>query len=566
MPTINTAIAFDGHQTVALASTGAATYAELPNGFVNIGDQIAFPPEVTFDEDGVVTPVLGDFTLYHVGSDGTITNLLLSDGSLYSATPVVEPVVVSDVTVNTTLSPPSPLISVILAAIGDTGTYANLTIAPAVGDQVIYNPNQMSVTDQGVWALLSGESSTVYIVRSSGETINLVYTDALYEESQGGVVDPDPDPVDPPPTGESEFTISTTLLPPSPLTSITLTGLDDGYMYQSLTSVTVQIGDQFWTNQNEVVVTEDSVWSAPAAGVYDVYHVANTGVITQLAFDVNGLVEYEDAEPDPVPQAPAGTFAFQQATTTTTIISQPYTYSAQDFTSFEHRIDGGPIVTSTSPILIESLTPDQTVTIEVRAINQGVAGAWFSTQAATDAEVIVDPDPTAPVITLDSGDVVLFIGQPYTEPGFSAVDGLDNDITNQVVVTNTHDPSTIGSYTVTYTVTIGGQTTTATRNIFVIEASVDPGQIMPRLQAIGYSDAAKAAMMQDAIATINAAIEADARYKTTTINFRLLGIDSRNQDTVDEIKQRLITKGYTITDQRQLRHGTLMYEIVAFSW
>lgn len=62
-------------------------------------------------------------------------------------------------------------------------------------------------------------------------------------------------------------------------------------------------------------------------------------------------------------------------------------------------------------------------------------------------------DPVPPVITL-IGDRNLEhpLGQPYVDPGATAFDEKDGDLTDQIVVANTVDPDKIGEYTVTYNV------------------------------------------------------------------------------------------------------------------
>ena len=63
-------------------------------------------------------------------------------------------------------------------------------------------------------------------------------------------------------------------------------------------------------------------------------------------------------------------------------------------------------------------------------------------------------DTTAPVITL-LGDIVidLTVGETFTEPGFTATDDVDGDITDNVAVGgDIVDTSTVGTYTITYNV------------------------------------------------------------------------------------------------------------------
>jgi hypothetical protein len=78
-------------------------------------------------------------------------------------------------------------------------------------------------------------------------------------------------------------------------------------------------------------------------------------------------------------------------------------------------------------------------------------------------------DTTAPVITLlGSNPLYLDLGDTWTDPGFTANDDKDGDITTSVVVTNTPNMAQVNHYTVTYTVEDkAGNATTETRDVYV---------------------------------------------------------------------------------------------------
>lgn len=62
-------------------------------------------------------------------------------------------------------------------------------------------------------------------------------------------------------------------------------------------------------------------------------------------------------------------------------------------------------------------------------------------------------DKVAPVITLNEGEEISWIiGTEYKEPGYSAKDNFDKDITSKVKTTGKVDYKTAGSYTITYKV------------------------------------------------------------------------------------------------------------------
>ncbi|REJ13982.1 MAG: hypothetical protein C6W57_15185 [Caldibacillus debilis] len=84
---------------------------------------------------------------------------------------------------------------------------------------------------------------------------------------------------------------------------------------------------------------------------------------------------------------------------------------------------------------------------------------------------VQEPDTTPPVITL-KGDNPLYlnVGDEFVDPGATATDDVDGDLTEQIVVTGSVDTSKPGEYILTYTVSdSAGNTATATRTVIVQE-------------------------------------------------------------------------------------------------
>lgn len=79
----------------------------------------------------------------------------------------------------------------------------------------------------------------------------------------------------------------------------------------------------------------------------------------------------------------------------------------------------------------------------------------------------------APVITLiGANPLTLIQGTPYVEPGFTATDAQDGNITGSVIVTGTIDENTISSQQLTYNVTdAGGLTDQKIRTVNVVAAA-----------------------------------------------------------------------------------------------
>jgi len=127
-----------------------------------------------------------------------------------------------------------------------------------------------------------------------------------------------------------------------------------------------------------------------------------------------------------------------------------------------------------------------TYTIEDNGTTNG-SPAFQTASAQVEFDV---QDASRPVITL-SGDqaVYLLVGQPYTEPGFTAFDDVDLDLTNQVTVSGSVDSSHLGTYTLRYNVMdlSGNAATEVTRTVHVVSSdlaafTVNSGTLAPAFQ------------------------------------------------------------------------------------
>ncbi len=79
-------------------------------------------------------------------------------------------------------------------------------------------------------------------------------------------------------------------------------------------------------------------------------------------------------------------------------------------------------------------------------------------------------DKEAPTITLTAGDINLFVGDTYKEPGYIATDTYDGDITKEVKITNNINTKSPGNYTIEYKVQdSSGNVAIQKRNIIIKE-------------------------------------------------------------------------------------------------
>lgn len=117
---------------------------------------------------------------------------------------------------------------------------------------------------------------------------------------------------------------------------------------------------------------------------------------------------------------------------------------------------------------------DGDLTDKVEAVEEnGTVTYWVADSSGNETTVtrqIVYFDPIAPELTLKgSTSITLNAGQRYSEPGYSAIDNCDGDMTEQVEITGGVDIYRSGTYTLTYTVTDSyGNTATATRTVTVV--------------------------------------------------------------------------------------------------
>ena len=108
------------------------------------------------------------------------------------------------------------------------------------------------------------------------------------------------------------------------------------------------------------------------------------------------------------------------------------------------------------------------------SVEINVVGRYTITYSVDDKSVnrivnVVEKPQIVTVIHL-TGDlnVSMNVGSEYKEPGYSAIDAKDGDITSKVEVTNNIDASKAGIYRVTYSVVNSdGVTTTVSRTVTV---------------------------------------------------------------------------------------------------
>ena len=118
--------------------------------------------------------------------------------------------------------------------------------------------------------------------------------------------------------------------------------------------------------------------------------------------------------------------------------------------------------------------------------------------------VIVSLD-LPPTITLTgSSTITLLVGDTYIEDGCVATDEIDGDLTSSIITTGTVDTSTVGTYTLTYSVTDSASNIVSTTRTVI----VDPVCTSATIELISGSNN-QTITLGDSIASINYQLTTD---------------------------------------------------------
>jgi hypothetical protein len=115
-------------------------------------------------------------------------------------------------------------------------------------------------------------------------------------------------------------------------------------------------------------------------------------------------------------------------------------------------------------------------------IVQDAAGNFATQQTRTVTVTAKALDTVKPVITLNgSASMSIVQGSTFTDPGATATDDRDGNITSKIVASGTINTATVGTYTRTYNVkdTAGNAATTLTRTVTVTGASTEAKITLP---------------------------------------------------------------------------------------
>ncbi|WP_420571380.1 S8 family serine peptidase [Kordia sp.] len=123
----------------------------------------------------------------------------------------------------------------------------------------------------------------------------------------------------------------------------------------------------------------------------------------------------------------------------------------------------------------------------------GVTGDGWSSDIAVDDLVVtvvdVTTDTEAPVITLNgAATITLTVGDSFTDPGATATDNVDGNLTSSIVVTGSVNTAVEGTYTLNYNVSdaAGNAATQVSRTVNVNAAST--GSCAGQVSSFPYSE------------------------------------------------------------------------------
>lgn len=229
-----------------------------------------------------------------------------------------------------------------------------------------------------------------------------------------------------------------------------ITGLNPGTLYSVSIRATAPSGFSAATSSN--ITTDSGVDTAPTPFSF----TAQSNVARSITVTSNAI-QVMDVDPGvDVPVTVAGDLGSEYSVSTDGGVTYGGWTSAPTNVRLNYRIR----VRHTSSNEYSSGGYDgvRETTLTVG----GVSGTFTSTTLA---------DATAPVITLTGGNQTVVQGQPWVEPGYSAIDNADGDISvTGVVITGSVDTSTPGEYILTYTATdASGNVASTTRTVTVVE-------------------------------------------------------------------------------------------------
>jgi len=139
----------------------------------------------------------------------------------------------------------------------------------------------------------------------------------------------------------------------------------------------------------------------------------------------------------------------------------------------DYKLTDSSVSVTINQSLLEGLAPQIRIGFIIRDENWDIVSIWPGSSLMAVASLDIEPptDTVPPVITLNgSQNISLQLGSVFNDPGATAFDNFDGDITDQIQSNSNIDTSTVGTYQVVYEVNdLAGNLNTAVRTITVSE-------------------------------------------------------------------------------------------------
>ena len=230
--------------------------------------------------------------------------------------------------------------------------------------------------------------------------------------------------------------------------------LEYGDSYEELGAKAVFHGSIFLTEPDEVPVTIEGEVDTSTVGTYYITYTS-----TRMVESILGDVEARESTRRTVHVVDTVAPEIELVSNPDTFTFPGLTYQEEGFTATDNY--------------------DGDITADVVRTDDGVKVTYHVTDSSGNAtevvrEIVYD-DPVPPELNLvGKTTITLELGNEYKEPGFTANDNCDGDLTEKVEVTGTVDVETVGTYTLTYTVRDTYENeVTITRTVEVVEPETE---------------------------------------------------------------------------------------------
>ncbi|MEY8849392.1 immunoglobulin-like domain-containing protein [Psychroserpens sp. XS_ASV72] len=281
----------------------------------------------------------------------------------------------------------------------------------------------------------------------------------------------------------SDFTgISTTLTKDTQYT-ITITPTWTGTVYNEAYSVWIDYnrdgdftdaGEQVFTQGNTQATSVSGSFTIPSGAVENATRMRVTMRYNQIpgpcdSFTYGEVEDYTVIIEGSGPDTEAPVITLNGTSTVNLNIGDTYTELGATATD---NVDGN----LTSSIVIGGDTVNTSIP-DTYVVTYNVSDAAGNAASEVIRTVIVNPDTTAPVITLNGASTItLNVGDTYVEQGATAVDNWDGDLTSSIVISGSVNTSVAGTYFVNYNVSdsSGNAANQVTRTVNVTADTTPP--------------------------------------------------------------------------------------------